>query len=67
MGPEGSEEIEGTRAGGLRVVVGGAGLTDAGTEGAGAEGSSVCYAIGGRSLSGISATGWSSASPGGGR
>ena len=62
IGVEGFEGIEGTRA-----VVGGTGGTDAGTERAGARGSSVCYAIGGRSLSGISAAGWSLASPGGGR
>ena len=42
MGAEGSKGIEGTRAEGTAAVVGGAGGTDAITEGAGAGGSSVC-------------------------
>ena len=53
MGAEGSEGIEGTGAGDTRDVVGGAGGTDAGKEGAGAGGSLVCSAIEGRSSSGI--------------
>ena len=65
MGAEGSEGIEGTAARGTGAVVGGAGGIDAGTERAGAIGSLVCSAIGGRSSSGISAAGWSSAGPGG--
>ena len=49
-------------------MVGGAGGTDAKIEGVGFGGSSVCStATGGRSLSGISAAGWFSAGPGGGR
>ena len=40
-------------------MVGGAGATDVGTEGARVGGSSVCLATRGRSSSGISAAGWS--------
>ena len=39
IGAKGSEGIEGTRARGIGAVVGGAGGTDAGTEGARAGGS----------------------------
>ena len=67
MGAEGSEGIVGTGAGGIGAVVGGTRGTDAETERVGAEGSSVCSAIGGKSSSGISAASWSSAGPGGGR
>ena len=59
MGAEGSKGIEGIRAGGTGAVVGGAGGTAAGAEEAGARGSSVGSATGGRSVSGISAAGWS--------
>ena len=45
-GGEGSEGIEGTEARGTEAMVGGAGGTDAGTEGAGAGGSSMCSATG---------------------
>ena len=58
-GAEGSKGIEGIRAGGTGAVVGGAGGTAAGAEEAGARGSSVGSATGGRSVSGISAAGWS--------
>ena len=67
MGAEGSEGIDGTEAEGTGAVVGGAGGTDAETEGDGAGGSSVCSSIGGRSSSGISTVGWSSSGPGDGR
>ena len=67
MEAEGSERIEGTGAGGTGAMVGEAGGTDAGTEGAGVGGSSVCSATGGRSSSRISAVGWSSPGLGGGR
>ena len=59
MGAKEFEGIEGTGARGTGAVVGGAGETDAGTEGARARGSLVCSATGGRSSSGISVVDWS--------
>ena len=57
MGAEGFEGIEGTEAGGTRAVVGGAGGTNVGTEGAGVGGSSMCSATRSRFSSGISTAG----------
>ena len=48
-------------------MVGGAGGTNGGTDGAGAGGSLVCSAIGDRSPSGLSAADSSFSGPGGGR
>ena len=59
MGAEGSERIEGTGVGGTGAVVGGVGGTTARSEEAGAGGSALGYATGGRFASGISAAGWS--------
>ena len=48
-------------------MVGGVEGTNGGTDGAGAGGFSVCSTIGDRSPSGLSAAGYSSSGPGGGR
>ena len=62
LGVGGPEKTEGSGVGST-----GAGRGDAGTEGAGASCSSICSIGGGCSSAGISAAGWSSSRPEGGK
>ena len=68
MGAKGFESVDGVEAEGTGAVIGGAGGNDeAGAEGDGDGGSSVCSTIGDRSPCGLLAAGSSLAGPGGGR